>query len=407
MPDFPRRSLNGGDPSLPELNHTDRLLDALAMEQPVYSNEAGESELAYLLAGWRDEVRQAPMSTVVTPRDAAIALDRATSTTKRRRFSLAVVGSVAAAVLCLGGFGSVVYGAGPGDPLYGVRTMLFGEQQATRDDQVALAAQTQMAQVEQLIEQGDWTAAQNKLQTLTTTVAAVGDTSRQQELVDQWQQLSVKVETRDANATVPPDAPPVVLPAVPSDLPLPVLLSPDATSPSSTSPTDTTSPTAPSSTAPTSTDPSVTTTESPATTPPPATTVTSAPASTSSPPPPSATPSTAPTQAPSSSAAAEPGVTTTGAPVEAPPPSSAPASTTEPAVTTTAPPVTTTTVAPTTAVAPPAAPTGADDAEVEVEEPRNNKPAPKVEKRPEAAVAVPTTTVMLPLPLLGSGSGEE
>lgn len=198
------------------------------MEQPVYSNEPGEAELAYLLAGWRDEVRQAPMSTVVTPRDAAIALDRATSTerraTQRRRFSLAVVGSVAAAVLCLGGFGSVVYGAGPGDPLYGVRTMLFGEQQATRDDQVALAAQTQMAQVEQLIAQGDWAAAQNKLQTLTTTVAAVGDTDRQQELVDQWQQLSVKVETRDPNATVPPDAPPVVLPEVPSDLPLPVLL---------------------------------------------------------------------------------------------------------------------------------------------------------------------------------------
>lgn len=174
MPDFTRRSFNGGDPSLPEINQTDRLIDALASEQPVYSNEPGEAELAYLLAGWRDEVRHAPMSTVVTPRDAAIALDRATSTTQRRRFSLAVVGSVAAAVLCLGGFGSVVYGAGPGDPLYGVRTMLFGEQQATRDDQVALAAQTQMAQVQELIEQGDWTAAQDKLQTLTTTVAAVG-----------------------------------------------------------------------------------------------------------------------------------------------------------------------------------------------------------------------------------------
>ena len=248
MPDFTRRAFDGGDPSPLEITQTDRLLDALAGEQPVYSYDSGEAELAYLLAGWRDEIRQPPMASVVTPRDAAIALDRATTSTARRRFSLAVVGSVAAAVLCLGGFGSVVYGAGPGDPLYGVRTMLFGGQQATRDDQVALAAQTQMAQVRQLIEQGDWTAAQDKLQTLTTTVAAVEDTGRQQELVDQWQQLSVKVQTRDPAATVPPDAPPVVLPEVPSDLLLPALLSPDATPPSDS--------TSPATTPPSSTDPS-------------------------------------------------------------------------------------------------------------------------------------------------------
>ena len=72
---------------------------------------------------------------------------------------MAVLGSVAAAVLCLGGFGAVVAGAGPGDALYGLRTMLFGEQQVTRDDQVVLAAQTELAEVQQLIEQGQWDAA--------------------------------------------------------------------------------------------------------------------------------------------------------------------------------------------------------------------------------------------------------
>ncbi|KUI36510.1 hypothetical protein AU195_12810 [Mycobacterium sp. IS-1496] len=381
MPDFTRRTVNGGDPSLPEINQTDRFLDALAGEQPVYSNDSGEAELAYLLAGWRDEVRQPPMASVVTPRDAAIALDRATTTTARRRFSLAVVGSVAAAVLCLGGFGSVVYGAGPGDPLYGVRTMLFGEQTATRDDQVALAAQTQMAEVQQLIEQGEWTAAQDKLQTLTTTVAAVEDTSRQQELVDQWQQLSVKVETRDPAATVPPDAPPVVLPEVPSDLPLPALLSPDVTSPSDS--------TAPATTPPSSTDPSV----PPSTTPPAQTTP--PPASTSSPPAPSATSPTAPTLAPSSPASAPPGTTTTRAPVELPP-SSAPVTTTMP-TTSLAP---TTTVAPrTTTVAPPVA-----ESEVEVEVPTQS--APTVE-RPEVVAPVVTTTVVLPLPGNADAAEEE
>jgi hypothetical protein len=50
MPDFGRWTANGGDPSLNEINRTDRFLDALATEQPVYSTDAGEAELAHLLA---------------------------------------------------------------------------------------------------------------------------------------------------------------------------------------------------------------------------------------------------------------------------------------------------------------------------------------------------------------------
>jgi hypothetical protein len=238
MPDFGRWTSNGGDPSLNEINRTDRFIDALAFEQPVYSTDPGEAELAQLLAGWRDEVRDAPVRAVVTPRDAVIALDRAAATRKRRRMSTAVLGSVAAAVLCLGGFGAVVADAGPGDPLYGLRTMLFGEQQAPRDDAVQLASQ-QLAEVQQLIDQGQWDAAQDKLQTLTTTVATVNDVEQKQELVSQWQELTVKVESQDANATVPPNVPPPTFP----DLPAVVLdTTTSTTSPSETTTSPTTTP---------------------------------------------------------------------------------------------------------------------------------------------------------------------
>src|SRR3954447_13806125 len=117
MPDFGRWN-NGGDPSLNEINRTDRFLDALASEQLVYSTDPSEAELASLLAGWRDEVRVPPLMAPVTPRDAAAALQRAVDARRRTRTSMALVGSVAAAVLCLGGFGAVVAGAGPGDALY-------------------------------------------------------------------------------------------------------------------------------------------------------------------------------------------------------------------------------------------------------------------------------------------------
>jgi hypothetical protein len=227
MPDFGRWSANGGDPSLNEINRTDRFLDALANQEPVYSTDPSEAELAQLMAGWRDELRTPPLMSPVTPRDAMVALTRAVESRKRTRTSMALVGSVAAAVLCLGGFGAVVAGAGPGDALYGLHTMLFGVQKPTRGDAVMLASQ-QLAEVQQLIDEGQWDAAQDKLQTLTTTVATVNDGEQKQELVNQWQDLTVKVDAKDPNATLPPGVPPPVMPE-------PVVVAPGSTTSTTTS----------------------------------------------------------------------------------------------------------------------------------------------------------------------------
>lgn len=279
MPDFGRWTSNGGDPSLNEINRTDKFIEALSLERPVYSTDPEEAELAYLLAGWRDEARQKPMTGILAPRDAVAALNRATSR-NRTRAPLALIGSVAAAMLCLGGFGAAVYGAGPGDALYGMRSALFGEQ-VRRDVQVELAS-SELQQVQQLIDQGQWQEAQQKLQTLTTTVATVGDAEQKQELVNQWQELSVKVESRDPNATVPPDAPPPVLPEVtvtttpgtgPSESTSPTTPPSDTTTPGETTPSsEPTSPTT-STTAP-STEPSSPTNTSEPSPPPSSSTVT-------------------------------------------------------------------------------------------------------------------------------------
>lgn len=236
MPDFSRWKSSGGDPSLNEINRTDRFLDSLATDQPVYATDHSEAELAQLLAGWRDDVRQTPVKTALSHQEAAAALQRTLGSRHRTRLAMRAVGSVAAAMLCLGGFGAAVYGSSPGDALYGLRSSLFGAPQVHRDDQVVLAAQSQLAEVQQLIDQGDWSGAQNKLETLTTTVATVDDMQRKQQLANQWQQLSAKVDSRDPNATVPPGAPPM---PVPSDLP-------SDTSTSTSAPSSTTSPTSPS-----------------------------------------------------------------------------------------------------------------------------------------------------------------
>lgn len=350
MPDFGRWTANGGDPSLNDINRADKFLDALAGEQPVFSTDRADAELAQLLSGWRDDVRQVPMDHVVSPSQATAALIDATSRPGRRnRLGLAVVGSAAAAVLCLGGFGTAVFAAGPGDGLYGIRTMIFGEERATRDDAVVLAAQTELAQVQQLVDQGQWDQAQDKLAALSSTVQSVGPVEQKQDLIEQWNALTYKVVEQDPAATLPPVGEPMpVLPPSPLTLlPVPVI---------EETPTVTTTTPGPEVLSTTTTEPS---TSGPGTSEPSASaTSTSATSASDTPASPTETTPSTSSQAPS---------TTTSSPAPATTTSQAPSTTT---TTTVAPSATTTTVAPststrtsvattTTTVAPPAATTAA------------------------------------------------
>ncbi|WP_024446307.1 anti-sigma-D factor RsdA [Mycolicibacterium iranicum] len=376
MPDFGRWNTNGGDPSLDEINRTDQFLDALAAQQQPYVTDREEAELAQLLAGWRDDVRETPMGHVLTQQDAAAALDRVTRPAPKRRFSLAIVGSAAAAMLAIGGFGAVIAGSGPGDALYGLRTALFGEQAQTRDDAVILAAQTEMQQVQQLIEQGDWQGAQERLQAVTTTVATVGDVEQKQELIAQWQELTVKVEAQDPVATVPPGAPLPTFPDIPTELLDPGTVT--LPSSSETPPSDTSAATTPSSSSETTsvTSPSSETTG--ATSP-----SSSAPATTPSSTVPSPT-STTPPRASTTSPTTVPRSTTT---------SSVPS----PTSTTVVVQSTTTTRAPLPTSTSAAAPSPTTQA------PRTT-PQPTVEQEePQPTLTLPTTTtpvVLLPVPAL-------
>ncbi|MCW2512807.1 MAG: hypothetical protein JWR11_1849 [Mycobacterium sp.] len=224
MPDFGRWTSNGGDPSLNEINRADRFFEALAAKQPVYSTDPAEAELAFLFSEFRDDVRDTPITAPVSPGDAVHALQSGLARNRGSRRSFAVIGSVAAAMLCIGGFGTAVYGAGPGDSLYGMRTTIFGQQEATRDDQVSLAS-AQLQQVQQLIDNGQWEEAQDKLVAVSNTVQSVdAPVESKQQLVEQWNALTYKVVEQDPAATLPPGEPLPVLPSSPLTwLPVPVV----------------------------------------------------------------------------------------------------------------------------------------------------------------------------------------
>ncbi|GFG73026.1 anti-sigma-D factor RsdA [Mycobacterium botniense] len=182
----------------------DRWLDALARRQPAESGDSGDAALAALLAEWRDELRRPPARALVSDREALAALRRGVVARRRARRARVMVGVAAAAVVGLGGFGALVAGAQPGDALYGIHTMLFGEPNVS-DDQIVLAAKTELDTVQQMIAHGQWDQAQDKLAAVNNRVQTLNDANRKEDLMGRVRLLHAKVATRDPNATLPPE----------------------------------------------------------------------------------------------------------------------------------------------------------------------------------------------------------
>jgi hypothetical protein len=190
-------------PDLDAVARSERFVDALAKREPVDfvdvgdDGDTGDRALAGLLEDWRDELRFQGPRAVCPEQDAVAVLNRGLAGRRRARRRTALVSVLAAAVLGVAGFG-----------------MLVGEPAAVRDDQIAVSADTDLDQVQQMIALGQWDQAQDKLAAVGAHVQTVKDSGRKQGLIDKVNLLNAKVASRDRNATMPPNALPGTAPAV-------------------------------------------------------------------------------------------------------------------------------------------------------------------------------------------------
>jgi hypothetical protein len=83
--------------------------------------------------------------------------------------------------------------------------MLFGEPASVHDDQIAVSAETDLDQVQQMIALGQWDQAQHKLAAVGAHVQTVKDNGRKQGLIDKVNLLNAKVASRDRSVTRPPN----------------------------------------------------------------------------------------------------------------------------------------------------------------------------------------------------------
>ena len=193
---------------------TERFIDALAQREPIDvgdvadHGDTGNRALAGLLENWRDELRAPVPPGLCAERDAVAALDRLMGDRRRIRRRMALVGTLAAALLSVGGFVAIMGEARPGDTLYGVHTKVLGEPASVRDERIARSAQDDMDSVEQMITLGQWDQAQDKLDAVSDRVQAVKDADRKQDLVERVNLLNAKVANRDPRATTLPSLAP-------------------------------------------------------------------------------------------------------------------------------------------------------------------------------------------------------
>ena len=195
-------------PALDELARTDLLLDALAERRLVDLDDPDDPNfeaLAVLLEDWRDDLRWPPASALVAPEEVIEALRTGLAQRRQARRGLATIGSVAATLLVLSGFGAMVVEARPGDTLYGVHAMFF-DQPRVNDSQITLSAKADLAKVQQMIDEGEWTQAQNQLAEVSTTVQSMNDGASRNDLMDEVNLLNTRVESRNPNATLPASA---------------------------------------------------------------------------------------------------------------------------------------------------------------------------------------------------------
>lgn len=163
----------------------DRFLDALSDDKPVPTRDDTEYHLAELLAGWRHDVIAEPLPELPTVEE----VESAIAATERARRGRGVirhlrVASGAAAIVVIAGAGLTVLaeGSSPGDPLWGVKRVVFAE--AASQTQASMDVQSYLEQAEAAAASGDTAQAAELIAKAQKNMGPVADADKKR--MNEW-----------------------------------------------------------------------------------------------------------------------------------------------------------------------------------------------------------------------------
>ncbi|UYP17958.1 anti-sigma-D factor RsdA [Rhodococcus sp. Z13] len=207
---------------LAAVRRDDALIDAISGDGPVETETDEEYELATLLADWRAEILAEPMPVGPDLDEVVAAVNReigaretfagasAVGTGRTRskgqlRLIRPLAGAAALVAVALGGATAISYGAEPGDPLWGVKQVVFSEQAQSTEARIETASTLERA--EQLIAEGNPEEARALLSTAESRSSEVRNPQERSVLDDWMQRLTAEIEKLTPQPQVPP--PPV------------------------------------------------------------------------------------------------------------------------------------------------------------------------------------------------------
>jgi hypothetical protein len=207
--DFPRAGYSTGDSQerpvdLAAVQADDTLLDILSSGGTL--GDASD-ELTRVLAAWRREVHAEPVGELVDT-NTALAVIRAARqpAPHRNRVSGAIAAAAAVLVIALSAVGLVAKSAQPGDHLWGVTQVLYGDY--SRSVETAVAVRTELNEANTALRENKPDKARASLQRVEQQLPMIGETEGRTDLTARHRELEqiVKGTPQDGSAPPPGDA---------------------------------------------------------------------------------------------------------------------------------------------------------------------------------------------------------
>lgn len=208
---------NGMPIDVAAVRRDDALIDAISAEGPVATDSPEEYQVAALLSNWRAEILAQPMPAepdlddIVARVQAELgARDALVTRTRSGRSHLRLLRPIAAAAavvaIAMGGMTIFSYNAEPGDPLWGVKQVVFTERAASTVAKIDTTSSLEEA--ERLIASGDAAGAKAKLDSAGARANAVNEAGTRDEL-NVWRERLLTELQRATTAPAPivPPAP--------------------------------------------------------------------------------------------------------------------------------------------------------------------------------------------------------
>lgn len=177
----------GGLPfDMTDVHIDDQFIDALSQGRPVPTRDEAEYALAEMLTGWRHEVlSEAPpaLPTIDEVETAIAAAEKAQRPRGITRHLRVASGVAAVVVVAVAGLTVLSQGSQPGDPLWGVKSVVFAS--AASETQASVNVQSNLEKAEAAIAAGDTTEAQSLVAQAEKDLGPVRD-SDTRDRMNQW-----------------------------------------------------------------------------------------------------------------------------------------------------------------------------------------------------------------------------